>query len=202
MGFFDFLHGSVPRKSEAEEYMEKRNKEYARKAAEYKRRESMATAKEGLFEFGKLFTPKQQAKNYTKPVNNYLTQRTEQATIPTNFPQKTYSRKPRNNCDECGTSNSIYDSDHLDIFTVENAFAKSSTRTVTASGAIVRGGFSVGDKVEVKTTLETRVVTIQQMFRQGESIQYANVSSGKIAMVLSNAADILVRKGDMIKKKK
>ena len=48
MGFFDFIHGGRPMKSEAEAYMEKRNKEYAKKAAEYKRKEQLETAKERL----------------------------------------------------------------------------------------------------------------------------------------------------------
>ena len=41
MGLLDFLDWGKPPKSEAELYMEKRNKEYARKVAEYKRREAV-----------------------------------------------------------------------------------------------------------------------------------------------------------------
>ena len=105
-------------------------------------------------------------------------------------------------CDTCVTSTNKHENEKTDVFIVENAFARANTRTVTASGKITKGGFSVGDKVLVKTTLEERIVPIQQMFRQGESINYANVSSGKIAIVIANAADIMVRNGDTITKKK
>lgn len=204
MGLFDFLHWSSSQKSEAEIYMEKRNKEYTRRAAEYRRREMMWAAKEGLFGLGKTASPKRHSGNYSRPTNNYSTLPATQCQKSTTCQphQQTYNKTISGDCDSCGTSASIYDSKHLDIFTVENAFTRESAGTAAASGVVVRGGFSVGDMVEVTTSLETRVVTIQQMFRQGKAIQYANTSSGKIAIILSNASDILLRKGDMIAKKK
>ena len=204
MGFFDFLHGVSNQKSEAELYMEKRNKEYAKRAAAYRRREAMLVTQSGLDGFSKLFNSIQQQNNYTQPMNNRSTQQniqqSQQAVCQTSA--QLHNKKSTSSCGECGNENSIYDSKNLDIFVVENAFTKAETQTVTASGNIVRGGFSVGDKVEIATTLETRTVIIQKMLRRGEAIQYANTSSGKIAIILSNAADILVRKDDTITKKK
>ena len=208
MGLFDFLHGVSNQKSEAEQYMEQRNKEYARKAAEYRRREALSTSAGGEF-LNKVFGQSTTTPNHPRPVQPNQTQRPTTRTTsaqtcytnPPTYPAHSQQCTSYPNIEKCDTTKSMYDSDKLDIFAIENAFVRQNTKTVTASGVVKRGGFAIGDKVVIKTTLEEREVQIQQIFRQGEAINYINISSGKVAIVLSNSADMLVRQGDVVTRK-
>lgn len=227
MGFLDFLHGSAPRKSEAELYMEKRNKEYAKKAAEYKRKEALADIAERFGanvncqktsrrvdtqsptnlletiansiakEFG---VPLTNVSKQQKP-GNYSTMNTNGMARKSESVREYHREVIRDTCDDCWTD-SEYDNDETAVFVVKNASIKAATRTLTAIGNITRGRFEVGDAVQVVSSSGTQNAIIASIIRQGEKIQYANVSSGPIGLVFANITDMMVRSGDKIVKAK
>lgn len=201
MGLFDFLHGISNQKSEAELYMEQRNKEYARRAAEYRRREVMNSSAGSDFanDIKSRISNRVSFQSTTSYKNNNVTR--QQTRPKTSTVYLSVSKPYTSSCDDCEKSTSLFDDVNSNIFKIEKAFVQSGTRMVTARGNIVRGSFKIGDKVELNTSVESRPVTVQRIIRQGEQTTYANTSSGAIAIVISNASDIVVRAGDTLKKK-
>jgi hypothetical protein len=229
MGLFDFLHGARPPKSEAEMYMEKRNKEYARKAAEYRRREAVNSVTErlgdsiytivqenmrkntrntdGVQTLGSVFGtavcsilenfgikasgPKRQQNGNTQNKSKILVSTTH----------TTASAKYAYDCDQCGSTSSIYDEMEIASFLVSGASVQSSTKALNVVGEIQRGSFKIGDRVEVVTALEVNSAKIAFMFRKGEPIDYANASAGMITLVFDHMPSV-VRGGDKIVKTK
>jgi hypothetical protein len=196
MGFFDFLHGEPP-KSEAQIYMERRNKEYARKVALYKKMEANSIAHR--VQDPPVRRQTSNNRSMANTISNSLTKCFENIIETPSSPTQTSYRSP-SSCNTCASTQTIYDSASQDIFIVSNASAKPTDRSVIASGVIQRGSFKVGDNVTVQTIGGARKTTIVGMWRRGEKIQYANVSSGQIGIVLSNIADTLVKQGDKILK--
>lgn len=200
MGLFDFLHGNPP-KSEAQAYMEKRNKEYTRRAAEYKRREALQelNASNKLFDNLKNRTNTNVHKNsITTNVVSCLKTAVDKTVSFAESSNALNAARPKKPCDSCDSVPSIYDGAEKDLFEVSAASVQFSLRNVIASGVVRRGGFSVGDKVIIQTLSETKEVTISGIWRQGEKAQYVNVSSGQVGLVLANAADVIVKSGSKI----
>ena len=208
MGFFDFLHGKQ-QKSEAQIYMEQRNGEYAKRVAEYKRREALQISGNKfnmLDDSSRRKTSNKSPQSITKKIVKHISDELH-ANIPISAHSSTSNNshnniyKKANDCESCHTTTNIYNGEE-DVLEVARASANASLRTVIASGTIVRGGFSVGDVVTVITSLETREATISGIWRQGEKIDYANISSGPVGVVLANSADMMIRAGDKIVKNK
>lgn len=210
MGLLDFLHGNAPKESEAEAYMREKNKEYTRKAAEYKRKEAIANMTGGVFaqlqddmyknsrnnrskSTKTLSSIGEVAKSVVKDIESSLAGQVNC------IPKK---ESALNECNECNNTPSIYDGKESALFEVNNASVKPSVRTVTVSGKVLRGTFEIGDKIEVITSLENREATIVNIIRQGEKTEYANNSSGMVGLIVNGAADVMIRKGDKIIKKK
>lgn len=210
MGLLDFLHGGRQIESEAEAYMRKRNKEYARKAAEYKRREAMANMT-GQFNRDAQDMLYKNKRNSRSSAANTLASIGEVAgsivkeiekSLAGDISCETQTRRAIDDCDECEKSTSIYDGKEAALFEVEASFVKPALRTVTVSGKVLRGNFEIGDQVDVVASVETREATIANIIRRGEKTEYANSSSGAVGLVLNGAADMSIRKGDRIEKKK
>ena len=209
MGFFDFLHGRPP-KSEAQEYMEKRNKEYAKKVALYNKLEANSTMVKTQVDTAENYRKansstnvfKTLTANLSKGINDALGMANEMVvkSTPNGSSQtaSTIAHNYKNSCNTCSTTPSIYDSKYSNIFDVKNASARPADRSVIASGIIQRGSFKVGDTVTIKTVRTTKQATILGIWRRGEKTQYANASSGQIGIVLSNSADTPIKQGDKI----
>lgn len=237
MGLFDFLHGGHV-ESEAEAYMRQRNKEYARKAAEYRRKEALSQLTDRVHSdmtstlkqyarkengspvetFGATFGAA--AGSLIREFNKALNQSNGTAHSSTNNhasapstsrPQtkitittKSTSNVARqtNMCNTCDTTPSIYDGKEESLFVVESASARPALRSVFVVGTIERGGFEIGDKVQIVTPLETRDAIIGNIIRENKSLEYANVSSGRITLAFANCADLMIRKGNTVVKQK
>lgn len=213
MGLLDFLHGGGSMESEAEAYMKQRNREYARKAAEYKRKEAIAnmTGQFGgdmqdlLYKNSKNIRKSQAlaektfgsvgevARALVKEIENSLA-----GDISCDIDTKPIA----NGCGECNNTPNIYDGKEVALFEINTASIKAATRTVTASGKVLRGTFKVGEKVELITPVETRTATIANIIRKGEKAEYANSSSGLVGLVLNGVADVMIRPGYKIAKLK
>ena len=170
MGFFDFLHGNRIR-SESEVYMEQRNKEYAKKAAAYRRKEyayDVADKLRDYLSFGQPTTTTQ--RTYSQP-----TQRTTSSCYQSNDKIE--------DCSVCDTPKEKY---YASCLNVVAASMNSSTRSVTVSGSVARGRFMTGDTVIIKYNNSEYRAVIGAIIRQGERIQYANTSSGKLAIIFNN----------------
>ena len=210
MGILDFLHGGRQIESEAEAYMRKRNKEYARKAAEYKRREAMANMV-GQFGGDTRDALHKNTRNNRSIANGTLSSigeavgnvvREIENSLAGDVSCETQTRRSLNGCDECNNTPSIYDGKEAALFEVDSSFIKPALRTTTVSGRVLRGNFEIGDKVDVVTSVEIREATIANIIRRGEKAEYANSSSGAVGLVLNGVADVSIRKGDKIEKKK
>jgi hypothetical protein len=212
MGLFDFLHGGKLPESEAEAYMRKRNKEYARKAAEYKRREAMTniTGKFGNDVQDMLYKNSRNNKVSSAASASLTSIGEAVGSIVKEFEKSLIEdacrearvRPTLNNCHECERTPSIYDGKEAALFEVDATSIKPAIRTVTASGKVLRGTFEVGDKVDVVTSVEIREATVAGVIRRGERAEYANSSSGAVGLVLNGVADMTIRKGDKIEKKR
>jgi hypothetical protein len=212
MGLFDFLHGNPP-KSEAEQYMELRNKETARKMAAYRRKETLA-AMTANNDSGLFSVLKDHAKNYSnqdslgrvigtavktaiddsnKQYNAYRQQKAN-----CNFEQT--SRSMSSSCNVCTSQTDDCDQRESTIFIVQRSFIKPSIRAVHVIGSISRGSLAVGDKIIIRSATETNESVIAMIIRRNEKQEYANSASGEIELILANSA-FIVREGDTIVKK-
>ena len=210
MSILDFLHGGRQIESEAEAYMKKRNKEYARKAAEYKRREAMANMVGQFVGDARDVLHKNSRSNKSPAVKTIASIGEVASAIVKEIENslagdvscETQTRRSLNGCGECNNTPSIYDGKEAALFEVDSSFIKPALRTTTVSGRVLRGNFEVGDKVDVVTSVEIREATIANIIRRGEKTEYANSSSGAVGLVLNGVADVSIRKGDKIEKKK
>jgi hypothetical protein len=191
MGFWDFLHGITNQKSEAEEYMEKRNKEYAKKAAEYRRKERMQELPSAFISQDK---PHSTRAKQTRPRPQYGFQ-----------PSVSHSRQNtafNSACDECNSIDSSYNKNQVGEFVVSEAKINTLTRTTLIIGRVKSGGFSTGDSIIINSSLEARDAIIGKITRQGAVVTYANSSSGEVMFLFTSIHDLLIRPGDTIIKPK
>lgn len=185
MGLFDFLHGQTI-KSEAEEYMERRNKEYARKAREYKRKEYSFNVADRLRDYLSLG----EKKNSSAQTISVETSHTKATTMH----ESMYKSE---NCDTCHSASETY---YASMMNVIASSVNQATRTVTVSGTIVRGRFLVGDTVTIQQNGHTTTAVIGSIICRGERLQYANSSNGKLAIIFNNTTEHIAADAAILKK--
>jgi hypothetical protein len=211
MGFFDFLHGGSSRKSEAEIYMEQRNREYAKKAAAYRKRELMVEIAEQMGLNSRL--QNNTRKNNTK--NNAVDKMARKVGDSPNdivshvlsngyefSGSSTQCAYNQTSCNTCHTDDNKQKQKDSAIFCAQSAKINPSIRTVTVNGVIKRGWFEVGDKITIISALEKREAIIAKIIRQGAFVDFANISSGEVSFIFTTIADMMIKSGDQIVKEK
>lgn len=211
MGFFDFLHGGASRKSEAEIYMEQRNKEYAQKAAAYKKRELMAEVAEQMGLNSRLHNNAQNKRPQNDTINQMARKIGE---TPKEMLSHVLSsghefsgnssqcNSNRTSCDTCHTDNDSTNKTDSAVFCIQSAKINPAIRTTTVNGFVKKGWFEVGDKITIISSLEKREATIAKIVRQGALVDYINISSGQVCLVFTTIADMMLKSGDQIVKEK
>ena len=188
MTLFEYIFGQGIQKTDAERYMEERNREYAKKAAMYKRREQYGKKVKTLLDY---LVPMSSVDTYTEPITmNKVTQVRpaseiyEMSKLSQEYKQPTTesinATKQRlmekyniDSCLECDES----DEEERDasVFEITTVVLDPKSKIYKVCGSIKRGRFSMNDIVCVKNGILKSNAGIKRIIRRGEVIQYANV---------------------------
>ena len=218
MTLLEYLFGNmVSTKTDAERYMEERNREYAKKAAAYKKREMLGEVQKTIFDH---LIPVAKINNYATVPQSQSTNRTQVRTT-YDVPQTTYrtemdyrdaaaetkrrlqekygcATQSESDCNTCDSSE--LDLEDASVFEINTVMFDQMKQVYKVCGKIKRGRFSVNDIVTVKNGTNHYAAKIRQIIRQGENIDYANVSSGVIILFLPTSGGLKMDKASKITK--
>lgn len=209
MGLFDFLHGGRQQKSEAQEYMEQRNKTFASRANQYLNNNNPYMSSS--------HTDPKTGKQQT--LDSAMSLATEMLKVPTAIlstltgkdvavSQQTIHKtqtayhnattSKRN--DACLMDNpNISTKRPACEFVISHVMYKPETRTLITTGEIKAGGFEAGDKVKINSEdAHSDALVISKIIRRGEVTSYANIASGRISIVFNNTITANVKTGDKL----
>ena len=218
MTIFEYIFGGIgPLKTDAEKYMEERNKEYSKKAAAYKKREMLSEVQKTIFDY---LMPISKMSSYKSAPNTYHTNtiqvrkmyeqqdrvyRTEadyrDAAMETKKRlQEKYGHAniPTLDCDDCDSFD--FEKEDASLFEINTVMFDQISHVYKVCGKIKRGRFSMNDIVTIKDSTTQYSAKVKQIIRQGEVIDYANVSSGVIILFIPASGGLRIDKTSKITK--
>ena len=218
MTLLEYLFGvGISTKTDAEKYMEERNKEYARKSAAYKKREMLGEVQKTIFDY---LMPMSKMSSYKSAPSAYDTNKTQVRTM-YDQPDRSYRTEtdyrdaaietkrrlqekyglangPSLDCDDCDSFD--FEKEDASLFEINTVMFDQISHVYKVCGKIKRGRFSINDIVTIKDSTTQYSAKVKQIIRQGETIDYANVSSGVIILFIPASGGLKINKTSKITK--